>query len=59
MKPCRVADLLPLLPVSHPPAGQAFLSMLCSMKYLVFLFFASWNIFMTLLVYFLLPGKGD
>ena len=37
-------------------AGQSFLSMLCSMKWGVFVFFASWNAAMTIFVYFLLPG---
>ncbi|MCO5606034.1 hypothetical protein L7F22_060221 [Adiantum nelumboides] len=35
--------------------AQAFLSMLCSMKYGIFLFFAAWLIIMTLFVAFFLP----
>ncbi|PSC76169.1 H(+) hexose cotransporter 2 [Micractinium conductrix] len=35
--------------------GQGFLSMLCGMKWGVFIFFAAWNIVMTAFVYFLLP----
>eukprot|EP00897_Mesotaenium_endlicherianum_P000951 jgi/Mesen1/10857/ME000093S10369 len=35
--------------------GQAFLSMLCHMRYGIFLFFAGWVIIMTLAVYFFLP----
>ena len=35
--------------------GQAFLSMLCSMKWGVFLFFAGFCVLMTIFIYFLLP----
>ncbi|KAL4431265.1 hypothetical protein ABPG75_006521 [Micractinium tetrahymenae] len=35
--------------------GQAFLSMLCSMRYYAFIFFAGWNLFMTVFVFALLP----
>jgi hypothetical protein len=39
--------------------AQAFLSMLCAFKYGIFLFFAFWELFMTLYVYFLLPETKD
>jgi hypothetical protein len=35
--------------------GQAFLTMLCSMKWGVFIFFAAWVLLMTLFVWFFLP----
>jgi hypothetical protein len=35
--------------------GQSFLSMLCSMQWGTFVFFAGWNLVMTVWVYFLLP----
>lgn len=35
--------------------GQAFLSMLCAMRWGVFLFFATWGVLMTIFIYFLLP----
>lgn len=35
--------------------GQAFLSMLCAMKWGVFLFFAGFCVLMTIFIYFLLP----
>uniref|UniRef100_A0A1D1ZPI8 Major facilitator superfamily (MFS) profile domain-containing protein n=1 Tax=Auxenochlorella protothecoides TaxID=3075 RepID=A0A1D1ZPI8_AUXPR len=35
--------------------GQSFLSMLCAMKWGVFLFFAGWVVVMTLFAYFLIP----
>jgi sugar porter (SP) family MFS transporter len=35
--------------------GQAFLSMLCSMQYGTFLFFAGWVLLMTLFIWFFLP----
>ncbi|KAH7427065.1 hypothetical protein KP509_10G028800 [Ceratopteris richardii] len=39
--------------------AQAFLSMLCTFKYGIFLFFAFWEAFMTVFVYFLLPETKD
>ncbi|KAI5081232.1 hypothetical protein GOP47_0004415 [Adiantum capillus-veneris] len=39
--------------------AQAFLSMLCGLKYGIFLFFAFWETFMTIFVYFLLPETKD
>ena len=39
--------------------AQAFLSMLCGLKYGIFLFFAFWEFIMTLYVYFLLPETKD
>ena len=35
--------------------GQAFLSMLCSMRWGVFIFFAAWGVVMTIFIFFLLP----
>lgn len=35
--------------------GQSFLSMLCAMEWGTFLFFAAWNLLMTVFVFFLLP----
>lgn len=35
--------------------AQAFLSMLCHMKFAIFLFFAAWVFLMTVFVFFLLP----
>eukprot|EP00246_Nothoceros_aenigmaticus_P005664 TRINITY_DN178_c0_g1_i1.p1 TRINITY_DN178_c0_g1~~TRINITY_DN178_c0_g1_i1.p1 ORF type:complete len:563 (+),score=82.36 TRINITY_DN178_c0_g1_i1:484-2172(+) len=35
--------------------AQAFLSMLCAMKYGIFLFFAGWIVIMTVFVYFFVP----
>jgi hypothetical protein len=35
--------------------GQAFLSILCAMKWGTFLFFAGWVIIMTLFVFFCVP----
>ncbi|KFM26855.1 H(+)/hexose cotransporter 2 [Auxenochlorella protothecoides] len=35
--------------------GQSFLSMLCAMKWGVFIFFAGWVVIMTLFAYFLIP----
>ncbi|KDD75412.1 sugar transporter, partial [Helicosporidium sp. ATCC 50920] len=35
--------------------GQSFLSMLCSMRWGVFLFFAGWVVVMTIFVYFCMP----
>lgn len=35
--------------------GQSFLSMLCTMRWGVFLFFAGWNLLMTTYTWFLLP----
>lgn len=35
--------------------AQAFLSMLCTMKYLIFVFFAAWVVIMTLFVLFFVP----
>lgn len=37
--------------------GQCFLSMMCSMQWGVFLFFAGWVAIMTLFVQFCLPGE--
>lgn len=39
--------------------AQAFLSMLCGLRYGIFLFFASWEAVMTLYVFFLLPETKD
>ena len=35
--------------------GQAFLSMLCAMRWGVFIFFAAWGVVMTIFIFFLLP----
>jgi len=35
--------------------AQAFLSMLCHLRFGIFLFYAAWTVIMTLFVYFLLP----
>ncbi|KAL4857034.1 H(+)/hexose cotransporter 2 [Chlorella vulgaris] len=35
--------------------GQAFLTMLCSMRWGVFIFFAGWVVLMTVFIYFFLP----
>jgi hypothetical protein len=36
-------------------AGQAFLSMLCGMRWGTFIFFAAWVVIMTVFIYFLAP----
>lgn len=39
--------------------GQGFLTMLCSMRFYVFVFFASWNLAMTIFVWLLLPETAN
>lgn len=46
-----------LTPGTSPPCLPSLHSMLCAMRWGVFLFFAGWVVVMTLFTLFLIPGK--